>query len=79
MIKFLLYLFLFYIISRLLFGKFMGGNSVKTKIYRFDTHHHHYKEEKQPDGKITINPNIPKSKSTNDRNLGEYVDYEEVK
>jgi len=57
----------------------MGGNSVKTKIYRFDTHHHHYKEEKQPEGKITINPNIPKSKSTNDRNLGEYVDYEEVK
>lgn len=83
MIKFLLYLFLFYVLSRLVFGKLMGGNTIKTKVYRYDTHHHHYNQSQnpqQPEGKITINPNINNTtKKSSDKNLGEYVDYEELK
>lgn len=58
----------------------MGSNTVKTKVYRFDTHHHHHynKPPTEPEGKITINPKINSQKKTNDKNLGEYVDYEEV-
>lgn len=80
MLKFLLYLFLFYVLSRLLFGKLLGGSTIKTKVYRYDTHHHHHynNTENQPEGKITINPKINNQKKTNDKNLGEYVDYEEV-
>lgn len=79
MVKFLLYLFLFYVLSRLLFGKLMGGSTIKTKVYRFDTHHHHYNQPtNEPDGKVTINPKINTQKKTNSKNLGEYVDYEEV-
>ncbi len=58
----------------------MGG-AVKTKIFKFDTHHHHYNNTKtqEQDGNITINPNITNKKQPNDKNIGEYVDYEEVK
>ncbi len=74
MLKFLLYLFLFYVVSRLLFGK-LTGTGIGTKIYRFNTHHHHYHES---------NPNAAQAKegSTkkgNDNHLGDYVDYEEIK
>jgi hypothetical protein len=84
MIKFLIYLFIFYIISRLVFGRVTGtGTGFGTRIYRFDTHHHHYHktEEKKEEGRITVNPKINKgSKDGNSSdNMGEYVDYEEVK
>lgn len=79
--KFLLYLFLFYVVFRLVFGRFMSGGSViKTKVYRYDTHHHyHYDQQKENEGKVTVNPKINQNKKGNDRNIGEYVDYEEVK
>jgi hypothetical protein len=79
MIKFLIYLFIFYILFRLIFGRFTG---VKTRVYRFDTHHHHYHNGKnvQQEGKITVNPKVNKtSKGTSENGkIGEYVDYEEV-
>ena len=81
MIKFLIYLFLFYVLFRLLFGKYMGG-TVKTKVFRFDTHHHHHynkADQKKPEGNVTINPKINKTQKPTDKNIGEYVDYEEVK
>ena len=64
----------------LLFGKYMGS-AVKTKVFKFNTHHHHYNNEKpqEQEGNITINPKINKQKQPNDKNIGEYVDYEEVK
>ncbi|MES2689887.1 MAG: hypothetical protein V4658_05755 [Bacteroidota bacterium] len=76
MIKFFIYLLLFYIASRLIFGKLLGGG--KTKVFRFDTHHHHYNQGQKPEGSITVNEKTVKPKP-NDKNLGEYVDYEEVK
>lgn len=80
MIKFLIYLCLFYVLFRLIFGRFTGG-SFKTRVYRFDTHHHHYhKTEEQQEGRITVNPRINKdSHKGNTGNTGEYVDYEELK
>ena len=78
MIKFFIYLLLFYIASRLIFGKLLGGNTVKTKVFRFDTHHHHYSQEQKTEGTITVDKRTIKPKP-NDKNLGEYVDYEEVK
>jgi hypothetical protein len=79
MIKFLIYLLLFYIASRLIFGKLLGGNTVKTKVFRFDTHHHHYNNpQQQPEGNITVDKRTVKP-NPNDKNLGEYVDFEEVK
>jgi hypothetical protein len=83
MIKFLIYLFLFYIISRLIFGRITGtGTGFGTRIYRFDTHHHYHKseEKQQGEGRITVNPKINKeSKNGTSDNVGEYIDYEEVK
>ncbi len=76
MLKFLLYLFVFYVVFRFIFGKLLGG-AVKTKVYRFETHHH-YNEQPKEEGKVTINPGETK-KPTGNKNIGEYVDYEEVK
>ena len=81
MIKFLLYLLFFYLIFRLLFGRLMGS-TIKTKVFRFETHHHHHNRESnttQQEGNITINPKATTPKKPNDKNLGEYVDYEEIK
>lgn len=79
MIKFLIYLLLFYIASRLIFGKLLGRPTVKTKVFRFDTHHHHhYADNQKSEGSITVDKRTVKPKP-NDKNLGEYVDFEEVK
>lgn len=82
MFKFLIYLFLIYILYRLVFGR-MVGNSIKAKVYRFDTHHHYHNNTasaKEEEGSVTVNPKINKQKTGgNTQNLGEYVDYEEVK
>ncbi len=77
MFKFLLYLFLFYIIFRFVFGKFLGA-TFKTKVYRNHTHHHYNGKDEKQEGKITVDPRTIKTKK-DDKNLGEYVDYEEVK
>ncbi|MCG9881706.1 MAG: DUF4834 family protein [Bacteroidia bacterium] len=74
MLKFLFYLFIFYVIYRYVFGGF------KVKVF----HYHQNTPPPQPnsykeEGEITINPKVNKKKSATDDKLGEYVDYEEVK
>ncbi|MES2780009.1 MAG: DUF4834 family protein [Bacteroidota bacterium] len=81
MFKFLIYLLLIYLIYRLVFGRMMGS-SIKTKVFRFDTHHHYHTKttSEKEEGSVTVNPKINKQNTGgNAQNLGEYVDYEEVK
>jgi hypothetical protein len=76
MFKFLLYLFLFYVIFRFFFGKLFGA-IVRPKVNHHTTHYHYYNKEKQ-EGSVTVDPRTVKDKK-DDKNLGEYVDYEEIK
>lgn len=76
MLKFLFYLFIFYVVYRYLFGGF------KVKVFHYHQNtppppprQDNYKEE----GKITINPKVKPNGSSREDKLGEYVDYEEVK
>ncbi|MES2558534.1 MAG: hypothetical protein V4590_02255 [Bacteroidota bacterium] len=81
MFKFLIYLFLIYILYRLVFGRMMGS-TIKSKVFRFDTHHHYHNNTSstKEEGSVTVNPKINKQKEGgNTPNIGEYVDYEEVK
>lgn len=77
MFKFLIYLFIIYVLYRLVFGRM-----VKTKVYKFDTHHHNHNNtaSAKEEGSVTVNPKIKQEKTGgNTQNIGEYVDYEEVK
>lgn len=76
MIKFLIYLFIIYIIYKLIFGKALAS-SFKTKIYKFDTSTSQKDNNKEQEGSITIDPRI-KSEAKS-KNIGEYIDYEEIK
>lgn len=76
MFKFLLYLFLFYVVFRFVFGRILGVIA-KQKVYHHTTHNHYYNGEKR-EGSVTVDPRTVKDKK-DDKNLGEYVDYEEVK
>lgn len=78
MLKFLFYLFLFYVLYRLLVGR-VTGTTFKTKVYRFDTHHHHYTKTEKPEGSVTINPKVKEADKKESGKIGEYVDYEEIK
>lgn len=74
MLKFLFYLFIFYIIYRYVFGGF------KVKVF----HYHQNTPPQQPnsykeEGEITIDSKINQKKNSTKDTLGEYVDYEEVK
>lgn len=76
MIKFLFYLFLFYVIFRFVFG------GLRFKVF----HYHQNQPPPNPngdhpheEGKITINPKVQHKKPAGSDKLGEYVDYEEVK
>lgn len=80
MLKFLFYLFLFYVVYKLIVGRVTGGTTFKTKVFRFDTHHHHYKEaDQKPEGHVTVNPKIKPTDKKESGKIGEYVDYEEIK
>ena len=74
MLKFLIYLFLFYIVFRFVFNLLFGTFS-KTKVFKFETHHH-YNNTKEPEVKGHTKKD---KKPLNDKNIGEYVDYEEIK
>lgn len=76
MFKFLLYLFLIYFLVRFVFGRLFGV-TIKSRVVEFHTHHHHGKSSGENDGKVNIHQ-PEKDKKGNDKNLGEYVDYEEV-
>jgi hypothetical protein len=76
MLKFLFYLFIFYIVYRYVFG----GFKVKVFHYHQNTPPSHPNQTSyQEEGKITINPKVNAKNKPNDDKLGEYVDYEEVK
>ncbi len=78
MIKFLFYLFLIYLVYRLLLGRFMGG-SIRTKVFHHTVHnHYHQKEQQEPEGRVTVNPNIKNKQDGKPGKIGEYVDYEEI-
>ena len=79
MIKFLFYLFLIYLVYRLLFGRFMSG-SIKTKVFHQNVHHHYHQKEQQEEseGRVTVNPKIKNNTNGKPGKIGEYVDYEEI-
>jgi hypothetical protein len=76
MFKFLLYLFLFYVIFRFVFGVLFKG-IIRAKVININHHHYHNKEEAE--SKIKVDARTIKTPKHNDKGLGEYVDYEEVK
>ncbi len=78
MFKFLFYLLLIYLIYRILFGRYTG-TIIKTKVYRNETHHYHNTQDKESEGRVTVNPKVTKQQSGNSGKMGEYVDYEEIK
>ncbi len=74
MFKFLVYLFIFYAVSRFIFGTLLNFKQSYTPPNKFD------KEEDLNEVKVnqqTSNRN--KRGNTNDSNMGEYVDFEEIK
>ncbi|MFY7733555.1 MAG: hypothetical protein ACOVSR_08725 [Bacteroidia bacterium] len=74
MFKFLVYLFLFYAVSRLLFGTLLNfKQGSNTQNFHDDPN----KEE----SKVKIKPDQQASSKTktNSSNIGEYVDFEEIK
>jgi hypothetical protein len=76
MFKFLVYLFLFYVVSRLLFGtllNFKPGSN--TQNFHEDPNKEESKIKIKPDQQTS---NKSKTK-TNSSNIGEYVDFEEIK
>ena len=78
MIKFLFYLFLIYLVYRLLFGRFIGG-SIRTKVFHHNVHHHyHQKEQQEQEGRVTVDPKINNKQNGTPGKIGEYVDYEEI-
>ncbi|MFA6260621.1 MAG: hypothetical protein WC760_04085 [Bacteroidia bacterium] len=76
MLKFLIYLFLIYFLVRFVFGR-LFGITVKKQVYQFHTHHHTHKQETHDEGKVKVHP-VQQKKEGNDKNLGDYVEYEEV-
>lgn len=53
----------------------MFGTLSKVKVFKFETHHH-YNNTNEPEVKAHSKK---EKKSMNDKNIGEYVDYEEIK
>ena len=65
-------------IVRFLFGRLVGP-TIKVKTFHYNSHQHFHKPEEKPDGTVIIESNEePKSGKKMDQ-LGDYVDYEEVK
>ena len=72
MFKFLIYLFLFYIVSRFVFGSLLSQ-----KVKQSHKPNHNFNE---PEGDISVKTNTNhKKQKGNSSNMGEYVDYEEIK
>ena len=75
MFKFLLYVFVFYVIFRYVFGGLFGA-----KVYNFSKHnHYHSNPNDDEEGRITVDPKVQQKQKSKKDQLGEYVDFEEVK
>lgn len=75
MFKFLVYLFLFYVVSKFIFGTLLNFKQHSTPP--------NFNDEKDDDKEVKIKTN-PKSSTkystkTNHSDIGEYVDFEEIK
>jgi uncharacterized protein YneF (UPF0154 family) len=66
-----------YVIMRLLFGK-IAGTTINVKTFRYTKHQHNPPQEKE-EGTVIIEDKGQKNTSPKNDQLGEYVDYEEVK
>lgn len=74
MLKFLIYLFVFYFIFRFLFKGLFN-----VKVYQYNQYNQpQANQQKEQDGTITINKKVY-DKGKQNGQIGEYVDYEEVK
>jgi hypothetical protein len=74
--KFILYLFIFYVIYRLIRGLFRAQIVIKSFHYQDNRSYN----EAQQEGKTTIkNPGTPKKPGKISSDAGEYIDYEELK
>ncbi len=78
MFKFLLYLFLIYIVVRFLFGRFFGS-TIKVKTFNYHAQLTRQPVDEKPEGTVVIETEQAPKKPGSDKNLGEYVDFEEVK
>ncbi len=75
MIKFIIYLFLFYFLFRFVFGVLLKGIFRATVINL----NQNKQESRNGDSKVKVETNTVKNPNASDKNIGEYVDYEEVK
>ena len=75
MFKFLLYLFLFYVVFRFVFGK-LFGIALQTRVFTYQNQQR--QNAPKNEGEIHIDTRNAKQAADN-KNLGEYVDYEEIK
>lgn len=73
MLKFILYMLLFYVIFRYVFGGLF-----KVKVYNFNNYQQGSPETKE-EGTITIKDTGSGKSNSSNNNIGEYVDFEEVK
>lgn len=79
LIKFLLVAYLIYFIVKLLFRNFIKKTLSNSFFDNYQSNQSTVREETtKPEGSITIKENQKKNKKI-DKNIGEYVDYEDVK
>ncbi|MES2379571.1 MAG: hypothetical protein V4538_00930 [Bacteroidota bacterium] len=73
MFKFLIYLFIFYAASRFIFGTLFNFKQSYTAAPKFD--------QDTDDSEVKVNGPSTANKKTkgNSSNMGEYVDFEEIK
>ncbi|MCX6185660.1 MAG: hypothetical protein NTU43_01525 [Bacteroidetes bacterium] len=74
MIKFILYLTLFYIVF-----KFLFGNIFKIKVYQFNQNQNKDTQTQNNDEDLHIKSSSNNKSSNKDKSIGEYVDFEEIK
>lgn len=73
-LKFLFYAVLFYFLFRFLFG-----NAFKVNVYHHQVRPNAPAEDREPEGTVTFNSKVKGSGKNGKDQIGEYVDYEEVK
>lgn len=74
MFKFLVYLFLFYSVTRFIFGTLLNFNKNAATTPNNDI-----KEEEEIKIKNTANSSAQQKTKSKNSNIGEYVDFEEIK
>lgn len=81
-LKFILFLFLFFIVYLVLVGfrLYWKFRQLKRTFESQQTKSEHYRKHRQSDGNVIIDQRPPKQKKTKiiDDDEGEYVDFEEV-